>query len=53
MLVYAGANVRATTRWRLHRAWHLASQAGSASVIKTLVAAGANVNAPTSKAPRR
>ena len=48
MLVYAGANVRATTRLGAYTALHLASQAGSASVIKTLVAAGANVNAPTS-----
>ena len=48
MLVYAGANVRATTRLGGYTALHLASQAGSASVIKTLVAAGANVNAPTS-----
>jgi ankyrin repeat protein len=48
MLVYAGANLRATTRLGGYTALHLAGQAGSAAVIKTLVAAGANVNAPTS-----
>ena len=48
MLLYAGANPRATTRIGGYTALHLASRAGAAAVIKTLAAAGANVNTPTS-----
>jgi ankyrin repeat protein len=47
-LLYAGANVRATTRLGGYAAIHLASQAGSAAVIRALVAAGASVGSPTS-----
>src|SRR5689334_3797641 len=48
MLLYAGANVRATTRLGGYTALHLASEAGATDVVKTLLAAGANPNAPTS-----
>ncbi len=47
LLLYAGANVRATTRLGGYTALHLASQQGAAAVIKTLAANGANVNATT------
>ncbi len=45
MLVYAGANVAATTRIGQYTPLHLASQAGSAAVVQALVKAGANVAA--------
>jgi uncharacterized protein len=48
MLLYAGANVRATTRLGGYTSLHLASRAGHAPVMKTLVDRGASVNAPTS-----
>ena len=47
MLVYAGANVSATTRIGQYTPLHLASQAGSAAVVQALVKAGANVSART------
>src|SRR5262245_25494512 len=47
MLLYAGANVRATTRLGGYTALHLASQAGATDVVKTLLAAGAHPNAQT------
>jgi ankyrin repeat protein len=48
VLLYAGANIRATTRLGGYTPLHLASQSGSAAVIKALAAAGAGVSAPTS-----
>jgi len=48
VLLYAGANVRATTRLGGYAAIHLASQTGSAAIIKALVAAGASASSPTS-----
>jgi ankyrin repeat protein len=47
VLLYAGANVRSTTRLGGYTPMHLASQAGAAGVIKALAAAGANVGATT------
>ena len=47
VLLYAGANVRATTRLGGYTPLHLASSAGAVAVIDALAAAGANVNAPT------
>ena len=47
MLVYAGANVSATTRIGHYTPLHLASQAGSAAVVQALVKAGADVAART------
>ncbi len=46
-LLYAGANVRATTRIGSYTPLVLAAQNGSAAVISTLVAAGADVNSKT------
>lgn len=48
MLLYAGANVRATTRLGAFTPLHLASQAGAAAIIEPLVKAGAPVGALTS-----
>jgi ankyrin repeat protein len=42
MLLYGGANVRATTRLGGYTALHLASRAGSAPIIKALVEGGAD-----------
>ena len=47
MLVYAGANIGATTRIGQYTPLHLASQSGSAAVVQALVKSGANVSART------
>jgi ankyrin repeat protein len=47
MLLYAGANVGATTRIGGYTPLHLAAQIGNANVIAPLVAAGAQVGAVT------
>jgi len=47
MLVYAGANVGATTRIGQYTPLHLASQSGSAAVVQALVKSGASVSART------
>ena len=47
-LLYAGANVRATTRLGGYTALHLAAQAGNAAALGRLIAGGANAGAPTS-----
>jgi ankyrin repeat protein len=47
ILLYAGANVRATTRLGGYTALHLASQRGHEAVIERLVTAGANPNQAT------
>ena len=46
-LLYAGANVRATTRLGGYTALHLAAQAGEAGAMGRLIAGGANVGAVT------
>jgi ankyrin repeat protein len=48
MLLYAGANPRATTRLGGHTPLHLASHRGQAAVARLLVKAGADPGAPTS-----
>ena len=48
MLVYAGANVRATTRIGAYTPLFLASQQGHAGAITALVKAGADVKTGTS-----
>ena len=47
MLIFAGANVRATTRLGAYTPLFLASQQGHAGVIQALVKAGADVKAGT------
>ena len=47
-LLYAGGNVRATTRLGGYTPLHLASQTGARAVIETLVSRGADVNARAS-----
>jgi ankyrin repeat protein len=47
-LLYAGANVRATTRLGGYTALHLAAQAGEAAAMARLIAGGANAGALTS-----
>ena len=47
MLIFAGANVRATTRLGTYTPLYLASQQGTATVIQALVKAGADVKAGT------
>jgi ankyrin repeat protein len=48
MLVYAGANVRATTRIGAYTPLYLAARGGYSDVVSILVAAGADVKATTS-----
>ena len=48
ILLYAGANVRATTRLGGYTALHLAAQAGHLAAIGRLIAGGANPGAVTS-----
>jgi len=45
MLVYAGANVGATTRIGQYTPLHIASQSGSAAVVRALLKAGASATA--------
>ncbi len=47
MLIFAGANVRATTRLGTYTPLYLASQQGHGNVIQALVKAGADVKAGT------
>lgn len=47
MLIFAGANVRATTRLGTYTPLYLASQQGHGTVIQALVKAGADVKAGT------
>jgi ankyrin repeat protein len=47
MLVYAGANVKATTRIGAYTPLYLAAKGGYASVVATLIAAGADIKAET------
>jgi ankyrin repeat protein len=47
MLLYAGANVRATTRLGAYTPLHLAAQAGAARTVQALVREGAVVNVTT------
>jgi ankyrin repeat protein len=47
MLLYAGANVRATTRLGAYTPLFLASQNGNAAVIETLIKGGADPKTPT------
>ena len=46
-LLYAGANLRATTRLGAYTPLHVASQAGHAAIIEALAKAGGDVNAVT------
>ncbi|MCA1585867.1 MAG: ankyrin repeat domain-containing protein [Acidobacteria bacterium] len=48
MLLYAGANWRATTRLGGYTPLHLASQSGAAPVVRTLLDGGADADARTS-----
>ena len=48
MLVYAGANVRATTRIGAYTPLYLAAKGGHADVVAALLTAGADANAATS-----
>jgi ankyrin repeat protein len=48
LLLYAGANVRATTRIGAYTPLVLAAKQGSAAVMAPLLKAGADANAPTS-----
>jgi ankyrin repeat protein len=47
-LLYAGANVRATSRLGRHTPLHVASQGGASAVVTALVGRGADVGAVTS-----
>ena len=46
-LIYAGANLEATTRLGGYTPLHLAARAGRGQVARTLIVSGANVDAPT------
>ncbi len=48
MLLYAGANLKATTRLGGHTPLLMASKLGNAGMLKTLIEAGADPNQPTS-----
>ena len=48
MLIYAGANVRATTRLGAYTPLYLAAQGGHSGVVAALLAAGADAKATTS-----
>ena len=48
VLLYAGANVRATSRLGRYTPLHVASQNGAAAVVKALIGRGAEVAAATS-----
>ena len=48
MLVYAGANIEATTRLGRYTPLHLAAKAGSAAVVSILLEGGATASAVTS-----
>lgn len=48
MLLYAGANVRATTRLGGYTPLHLASKGGATPVVDAIVKGGGNVNGATS-----
>jgi ankyrin repeat protein len=47
MLIFAGANVRATTRLGTYTPLYLASQQGHGNVIQALIKAGADVKSGT------
>ena len=47
MLLYAGANLEATTRIGQHRPLHVAGRSGQAPVVRALLEAGADPHAPT------
>jgi ankyrin repeat protein len=49
MLVLAGGNVRAATRFGGYTPLHVAAERGSAAVIQTLLAAGADANGTTAR----
>jgi ankyrin repeat protein len=48
VLLYAGANVKATSRLGRHTPLHVAAEAGAAPVVTALLARGADANAATS-----
>ncbi len=53
MLLYAGANVKATTRLGGYTPLLMAADQGHATVIAALLSGGADAKAPTPWAPRR
>ena len=48
VLLYAGANVRATSRLGRYTPLHVASETGAAAVVRLLLARGADATAATS-----
>ena len=48
VLLYAGANVRATSRLGRYTPLHVASETGAAAVVRVLLARGADATAATS-----